>query len=283
MRRDDFQFTLGSSVSVVRERCLNVIEALGWRIRRDLTQEYVLFCYVPIADLLPQAPVYTINLYPDGPDTHIALVAASDNLSQSHAQNDLPVLKDAILTGRVPDSSKEAFSPAPDTTGKKTTPATRLDTQKKCFISYRRFDSADVVGRIYDRLVAVYGSEKVFKDVDNIPIGADFRQVIDEAVSSCAVLLVVIGRDWLTVMNEQNVRRLDDPGDFVRVEIETALKHNIPVVPLLVREAAMPREEEMPASLKEVVYRHGARVRSDPDFHRDMDRLVQSLDYILQE
>jgi hypothetical protein len=117
--------------------------------------------------------------------------------------------------------------------------------------------------------------------VDNIPIGADFRHVISEAVSRCTVLLAVIGRDWVTVMNEQKLRRLDDPNDFVRIEIETALKHDIPVVPLLVREAAMPREEELPPSLRELVYRHGAQIRSDPDFHRDMDRLIQSLNSML--
>jgi hypothetical protein len=279
MSKDDFQFTLEGSVDVIRERCLDAIKALGWKIRRDLSQNDQIFCYVPIPDLLPEAPVYSITLYPGGKVTHVVLVTANDELSQSYAQNDLPKLKSAIITGDVPDLARKSPFPVKGAAKEETN---SLGAQKKCFISYRRYDSADVVGRIYDRLVAAYGLGKIFKDVDNIPIGTDFRKVIDEAVSSCVVLLVVIGRDWLSVTNEQNMRRIDDPNDFVRIEIETGLKRDIPIVPLLVREAEMPREEEMPQSLKDLVYRHGVRVRSDPDFHRDMDRLIQSLNSLLQ-
>ncbi len=283
MQKDDFQFMLEDSADVVRKQCLDAIKNLGWKIRSDLTQDYQIFCYVPIADLLPQAPVYSITLYPDGQITYIALVAASDDLSQSHAKNDLPKLKSAIITDKVFHRSPDPTLIDQRITKEEIYPDVQVKLQRKCFISYRRYDSADVVGRIYDRLVAAFGPGKIFKDVDNIPIGADFRKVIDEAVSSCAVLLVVIGRDWVAVTNERDLRRLDDPNDFVRIEIEMALKHSIPIVPLLVREAIMPREEELPQSLQELVYRHGAQIRSDPDFHRDMDRLIQSLNSLLQD
>jgi hypothetical protein len=268
MNKDSFKFVLEIPVDRVRSRCLSVITTLGWKVRNDLTRDYQITCYVPIADLLPQAPVYTISLYPLDGSTHVALVAANDNLSQSHAITDLVQLKAAILAG---DSSATASL---------TSAAGRF--QARCFISYRRYDSADVVGRIYDRLIEAYGTDKVFKDVDNIPLGVDFRRTLDEAITGCAVILVVIGRDWLAVTNENNQRRLDDPTDFVRIEIESALKHDIPIVPLLVRDASMPRDEEMPVSLKKLVYRNGVQIRSDPDFHRDMDRLIHALKNLLR-
>ena len=92
-----------------------------------------------------------------------------------------------------------------------------------------------------------------------------------------------IGRDWLTVTDERHQRRLDNPADFVRLEIETALKSNIPVVPLLVRDASMPREEELPESLKALAYQHDLAIRPDPDFHRDMDRLIEALNSLLRK
>jgi formylglycine-generating enzyme required for sulfatase activity len=139
----------------------------------------------------------------------------------------------------------------------------------KVFISYRRDDSADVAGRIYDRLIARFGTGNVFKDVDSIPLGIDFRQHLTRAV---------IGRDWLRITNEAGQRRLDDPRDFVRIEIEAALQRDIPVIPLLVQRASMPAEEELPESLRGLAYRNGIAVRADPDFHRDMDRLIGQME-----
>ena len=106
----------------------------------------------------------------------------------------------------------------------------------RVFISYRRDDSADVAGRIDDRLAAHFGRENVFKDVDSIPPGVDFRKHLHAAVSGCDLALVVIGRDWLDARDEEGNRRLDDEADFVRIEIEAALGRGIPVVPALVRE-----------------------------------------------
>jgi hypothetical protein len=111
----------------------------------------------------------------------------------------------------------------------------------KIFITYRREDSAATCGRIYDRLVGRFGIMNVFKDVDSIPIGVNFKGRISELIAQCGVQLVVIGRQWLEVTNAQGQRRLDDPDDFVRLEIETGLQRKIVVIPVLVQGATVPR------------------------------------------
>src|SRR5581483_11773923 len=141
---------------------------------------------------------------------------------------------------------------------------------------------ADVTGRIYDRLVQRYGHDNVFKDVDNIPLGIDFRQVINGAVGRCQVLLAVIGRQWLDIAGPSGGRRLDDPRDFVRLEVEAALGRGIPVIPVLVSGATMPGDGQLPPSLQELAFRHGIAVRPDPDFDHDVGRLLNSLARLLQ-
>jgi TIR domain len=150
--------------------------------------------------------------------------------------------------------------------------------KSKIFISYRRDDSNDVTGRINDRLVGHFGQKAIFKDVDSIPFGADFRKQLSNAVGRCDVCLVVIGSQWINAIDDTGKRRLDDPKDFVRIEVESALQREIPVIPLLVRGAKMPKEEDLPESLRELANRQGTPVRHDPDFHRDVDRLIKSLE-----
>jgi hypothetical protein len=154
-------------------------------------------------------------------------------------------------------------------------------SQRNIFISYRRDDSPDVTGRIYDRLVQHYGRDTIFKDVDSIPYGVDFRKHLHEMVGKCDVVLAVIGDGWLNASISPGKRRLDDQADFVRIELEAALQRDIRIVPLLVRGTAMPKEEELPPTLKALAYRNGIAVRHDPDFHVDMDRLIKSLDQSL--
>ena len=149
------------------------------------------------------------------------------------------------------------------------------------FICYRRADSENVAGRIYDKLVQHYGKEPIFKDVDSIPLGIDFRTFLDEKVGQCKVLLVVIGDQWVTITDNNGNRRLDDIRDFVRIEIESALRRNIPVIPLLVRRATMPLEEQLPTEIKGLAFRNGIQIRPDPDFHNDMERLISALDIVL--
>lgn len=146
----------------------------------------------------------------------------------------------------------------------------------RILISYRREDSADVTGRIHDRLIKVF-PKAVFRDVDNIPYGADFRIILEQQVSKCDVFLAVIGPGWMEAKNSEGQVRLEDPKDFVRIEIESALKRQIPVIPVLVRGAKIPAAERLPASIQDLSYRHGIEVRPDPDFHRDMDRLIEAL------
>lgn len=144
-------------------------------------------------------------------------------------------------------------------------------------ISYRREDSADITGRIDDRLVQQFGREAVFKDVDSIPLGVDFRTYLDAPVAKCDVFLAVIGRNWMKAKDRKGKSRLEDPGDFVRIEIESALKRQIPVIPVLVSGASIPSADRLPASVQDLSYRNGIEVRPDPDFHRDMDRLIEYL------
>lgn len=149
------------------------------------------------------------------------------------------------------------------------------------FISYRRSDSNDVTGRIYDRLVEHFGRNVVFKDVDSIPFGVDFRNHLREGVGCCQIVVAVIGATWLSVSDAEGKRRLDHPDDWVRAEIETALGRNIPVVPLLVGGSRLPNVDELPGDLKNLAYRNAAQARPDPDFHEDMNRLIKRLEEIV--
>jgi hypothetical protein len=145
------------------------------------------------------------------------------------------------------------------------------------FIAYRRDDSHYITDRIYEELVRKFGKRKVFKDVASITYGHDFRRVILNAVGRCDVLLAVIGDKWLSASKSPGSRRIDDPKDFVRVEIEAALERDIPIIPLLVLNATMPREDDLPPSLKNLAYHNGMPVRPDPDFEHDLLRLIKAI------
>lgn len=153
----------------------------------------------------------------------------------------------------------------------------------KVFISYRRSDSSTIAGRIYDRLCAVLGEANIFKDSYNIHIGDDFRGAIRDGVGQCDVVLVIIGKSWLTVTEKNNpeLRRLDNPDDWVRIEVETGLQrqanNSARVIPVLVQGAAMPTANELPASLRELAPKQAATVRDDPDFPRDIKDLIDFL------
>jgi len=149
------------------------------------------------------------------------------------------------------------------------------------FISYRRSDNPDAVGRIYDRLVSEFGKARVFKDVDSIPLGQDFRGHLNAVVSDCAAVLAIVGPKWADVRNEAGQRRLEDPDDFVRIELEAACARNIPVVPVLVGHATLPGIGQLPPSLASLTYRQSIEIRPDPDFHNDATRLVGALRRIL--
>jgi hypothetical protein len=150
------------------------------------------------------------------------------------------------------------------------------------FISYRRDDSADVTGRIHERLLRHFARDVVFKDVDSIPLGIDFRQHLEGALGQCRVLIGVIGDQWIERGIATGKRRIDDPRDQLRIELEVALSRNIPLVPVLVRKASVPSEEQLPSSLKSLAYRNGIQVRPDPDFNGDRDRLIKGIEPYLR-
>jgi hypothetical protein len=144
-------------------------------------------------------------------------------------------------------------------------------------VSYRRSDSSDTVGRLLDRLKAEFGENCVFLDVESISYGEDFRSAVQRGLHQCRVVLVAIGEKWLSVTDETGKRRLDDPNDYVRIEVSTALKSDLLVVPVLVHDTKMPTESALPDDLKSISYRNAARVRDDPDFSADMERLCKQL------
>jgi hypothetical protein len=146
----------------------------------------------------------------------------------------------------------------------------------KVFISYRRADSAGYSGRVMDRLDRELGRDLVFMDVDAIPLGTNFTKVLHEEVAKCGVLLAVIGPNWLDARDEHGNRRLDNPNDFVRIEIAAALQRSIPVIPLLIDGAKIPKADELPEDLKELALRNGTEIRH-ASFQDDMNRLLRGL------
>ncbi len=149
---------------------------------------------------------------------------------------------------------------------------------KEIFICYRRSDTSHVTGRIYDRIVAKFGKERVFKDVNSIPLGArDFSDEIKNQLKTTRALLVVIVSQWLTSVDEAGRRRLDKPDDFVRLEVEFGLSNNIQVIPLLIDGIQMPEAKALPRTLKPLSKCQAAKVRGDPEFEWDIELLVRHL------
>ena len=152
----------------------------------------------------------------------------------------------------------------------------------KIFFCYRRDDSTHQAGRIFDQLALRFGKGELFKDVDSMPLGLDFRRVLSDRVAQCDVLLALIGDAWLTASGATGKRRIDDPGDFVRIEIESALRRSIPVVPVLVGHTPIPSEADLPEALRDLAFRHGIPVRPDPDFHHDVERLIRGINDVVR-
>ncbi len=150
----------------------------------------------------------------------------------------------------------------------------------KIFISYRRDDSSGYAGRLYDRLSQHFGINQVFMDVDHIEPGEDFAEIINQAVGSCSILLALIGRSWITAADKNGARRLDDPEDFVRLEITSAISSNVRVMPLLVDGASMPLAHQLPEALTLLARRQAAEL-SNTRFHQDVDRLIENIEKAL--
>lgn len=146
------------------------------------------------------------------------------------------------------------------------------------FIGYRRADSAADAGRLYDRLQSAFGRALVFKDVDSIPGGADFKVLVKKVIGQCRTVLILIGPNWLTARDTAGNLRLQNPDDLVRIEVETALANlETRVIPVLVSGASMPKSEDLPDTLARLADLSAVAVRHDPDFDHDVGRLIRDL------
>lgn len=143
-------------------------------------------------------------------------------------------------------------------------------------ISYRREDSQPIAGRLYDRLQAKFGKQNVFMDFDSIPPGVDFREQIKRTIERSNLVIAVIGPHWLGEQSDGS-RRIDDPTDFVRLEIEYALKRGIPVIPLLINNTQMPKADKLPVDIEQLVFRNALPLDSGIDFHGHTDRLINGI------
>jgi hypothetical protein len=152
---------------------------------------------------------------------------------------------------------------------------------KAVFISYRRDESAGYAGRIADTLVEHFGKDKVFRDIDSLEPGLDFAEAIERALESSEVLIAVIGRNWSTATDAAGQKRLENPDDYVRVEIAAALKRNIRVIPLLVQGAAMPSASELPDDLAPLSRRNAFEIH-DSSWRDDIQRLVTTLERVIK-
>lgn len=144
------------------------------------------------------------------------------------------------------------------------------------FISYRHTDSAGYTGRLFDILSAEFGKSNTYMDLDTIVGGDEFTAVIEDKVSVSDVLIAVIGNRWLTITEENGSRRLDNPRDFVRIEIAKALERGIRVIPVLVAGASMPQEDDLPPDLRALCERQAVEIR-DSHFHPDAQQLIDVL------
>ncbi|MFL5064362.1 MAG: toll/interleukin-1 receptor domain-containing protein [Xanthobacteraceae bacterium] len=149
----------------------------------------------------------------------------------------------------------------------------------KIVISYRRSDSEAMTGRIHDCLVEHYGDDFVFMDTHDIPPGVDFRIYIADVIHGADMLLAIIGRKWLGRRGRDS--RIKDERDPVRAELETAMKGKVPVIPVLVDHALMPKSGDLPDKIKSFSYHNAVMVDAGEDFHVHMDRLIRNMDKIL--
>lgn len=148
------------------------------------------------------------------------------------------------------------------------------------FISYRRDDSSGYAINFYDRLASRFGHDRVFMDIDHIQPGEDFHDIIHEKLKSVQVAIVLIGKHWLNIPGEAT-RRIDNPDDWVRLEIATLLERKIRVIPVLVGSAIMPKSTELPECLQPLARRQAHEI-SDNRFHMDINKLIQVLEKALE-
>jgi hypothetical protein len=140
-----------------------------------------------------------------------------------------------------------------------TTSASRNRRRVRIFLSYRRDDTSGHAGRLYDALSRRLGRGSVFHDVDAIDPGADFGDAIVRTLQDCDAVLAVIGPAWMGARTPAGVRRLDETGDYVRLEFSTALAAEARVIPVLVAGANLPSSTDLPDELRALAGRRDRR------------------------
>jgi|RifCSP13_3_1023840.scaffolds.fasta_scaffold05587_5 hypothetical protein len=149
----------------------------------------------------------------------------------------------------------------------------------KIIVSYRRADSA-MAGRIFDRLAQHFGKTNLFIDIDNVPFGVDFRKHIDDALQASNILIAIVGEKWLGPKADGKLRIMSD-ADPVRVELETALRRGITVLPVLIDGTSMPDPAELPDTIRDFAYRNAVEVESGRDFNVHVERLIRAVEQIV--
>lgn len=158
----------------------------------------------------------------------------------------------------------------------RTSRARQRDGDNSIFICYRPADTADVCGRLYDALAADFGRDRVFRDIDPVPLGDGCSGHLSQQLGRCRAAIVLIGPDW-TGAGADRERPIDQETDRVRLELEHLLARDIPVIPVYVRGARFPPPSSLPPSLRPLAFRNGAPLRPDPDFYGDAARLRRAL------
>ena len=160
-------------------------------------------------------------------------------------------------------------------------PPNKVRDLPSIFLCYRREDTQDAAGRLHDRLVIDYGRERVFMDIDSVPLGIDFVEHVTEQIGKCKAVIVMIGKQWRTIKDKKRRRRLDNDDDLVRAEIRAALQQKIPVIPVTVQNAAMPQAEDLPDDIRLLARRNGIDL-SATRWTTDVERLIKELDRVMK-
>jgi TIR domain-containing protein len=283
------ELTLPVPIEQAREACERAITQLDWIMREQspttlLAREKGLFGIDWLGTKTLTAPAdLSVFLSESDNGALVRLNATlmygktSAKLFRPFLQGKLNKIRERLLTD-VPGARPASAPPPLPGASSTLEPPQAPRVPGRIFISYRRRDSADVTGRIYDRLVNHFGEGAVFQDVEDIPLGMDFSEYIQEVVGKCDAFLAIIGNQWLDAADKAGGRRLDNPADNVRIEIESALLRKIPLIPVLVSGAEMPAADALPESLRKLAMRNATHVRPNPDFRSDMTRLIEGLE-----
>jgi len=206
----------------------------------------------------------------------------SDVQHTKELEQKIDFIKNLLKSGLVVMGQDRSVAVSRDTSGKTYQLGSKISAlireKKQIFISYRRDDSGDIAGRIYEHLARAFGEDVIFFDVlKSIPYGQDFEKTILAAISQVKIMLVIMGNQWCDIRDKEGRRRLEQTGDWVRREVETGLaRQGLPVIPIYTQNASV-RKEQLPPSLQPLLNRNGLQIRREPDFMADISRLIDAI------